>query len=246
MTQWILPKTLPFNLAAVPIIDLRGHIPVNPKGGWNAINLARDVSKITTIALHHDALSKASTAQYSDEELIRRISVSHINSTKNRPNGDGGFPYHLFVRNGKVYICNDLTDLTYGVASNNNYTVHISVSGEYSKTDNLTDFDRAALYVAYYIAKGSMPAFNEVKGHNEMTPTSCPGYSVAKVKADITDIDLSMELSENAQGQLLNAASLNTRINDLYAKAVAPGKFQLEAIKKLSRVADIMRAEGLL
>ncbi|WP_028609239.1 peptidoglycan recognition protein family protein [Paenibacillus harenae] len=246
MTQWILPKILPNNLAAVPVIDLRGKLPVNPNGGWTVINPPRNVEALTDIVMHHDALSKSSTAKYTDEQLIQNISTTHINSKKNRSKGDGGFPYHLFIRNGKLYICNDLTDFTYGVASNNGYTVHISVSGNYAGNDVLNDADRAALYMAYYIAKSSMPAFKELRSHGEMTPTACPGYSMDKVRSDISEIELSMELNDNLQGQLLNAAALETRVKDLYKKASNPGKNQFEAIRKLSRVADIMRAEGLL
>ncbi|OMF38766.1 hypothetical protein BK133_00755 [Paenibacillus sp. FSL H8-0548] len=245
-TQWTLPKTLPSNLASVPIIDLRGQIPVNPKGSWTDINPPRNVDALTDIVLHHDAISKADTAKYSDLQLIINIANSHISLTKNRANGDGGFPYSLFVRNGKVYICNDLTTFVYGVASNNSYTVHISVSGNYAANDVLIDSDRNALYAAYYIAKASMPAFKSLKAHGEITPTLCPGYDMVKVRADIADIDFSMLLNENLQGQLLNAASLQTRVKDLYDKAAAPGKNQVEAIRKLSRVADIMRNEGLL
>lgn len=246
MTQWISPKILPNSLSSVPIVDLSGQIPVNPKGGWTDINPPRAVQALTDIVMHHDALSKADTAKYTDVQLIRNIATSHINSTKNRSNGDGGFPYHLFIRNGTVYICNDLTTFTYGVASNNSYTVHISVSGNYAANDVLIDADRNALYAAYYIAKASMPAFKSLKSHGEIMPTQCPGYSMAKVRSDIVEIDFSMELNENLQGQLLNAASLNTRVGDLYSKAAAPGKNQVEAIRKLSRVADIMRSEGLL
>lgn len=246
MSNWILQTALPPSLSAVPVVDLRGHIPVNPKGGWNDINAPRDINKLTTTVFHHDALSKSSTEKYTDEELIRNIANSHIKSTKNRSNGDGGFPYHLFIRNGRVFIVNDPETFTYGVASNNAYTVHISVSGNYAANDVLNDADRNALYAAYYISKASMPAFKELKAHGEITPTRCPGYDMHKVRADIAQIDLSLELNENLQGQLLNAAALETRVKDLYGKALMPGKFQEEAIRKLSRVADILRLEGLL
>lgn len=245
-TEWILPKILPSSLANVQIVDLRGQIPVNPKGSWTDINKPRSFAALTHIVLHHDALSKASTAQYSDMQLIQNIANTHIRSVKNRPAGDGGFPYHMFIRNGKVYICNDPTTFTYGVASNNSYTVHISVSGNYAANDVLVDADRAALYVAYYIAKGTMPAYQDVKGHGELMPTQCPGYNMAKVRSDILGLDLTMQLDENLQGQLMNAAALDARVKNLYSTATNKGKFQFEAIRKLSRVADIMRSEGLL
>lgn len=245
-TQWILPKILPNSLANVPIVDLRGQVPVNPKGSWTDINPPRAIEALTDIVFHHDALSKATTAKYSDLQLIHNIANSHIRLTKNRANGDGGFPYHIFVRNGTVYIVNDPSTFTYGVASNNGYTVHISVSGNYAANDVLNDADRSALYVAYYIAKGSMPSFEALRGHGEINATACPGYNMDKVRADIAGIDLTMELNENLQGQLLNAAALQNRVKDLYDKALVPGKNQPEAIRKLSRVADIMRLEGLL
>ena len=246
MTQWIIPKTAPSNLAAIPIVDLRAVLPINPKGGWTVINPPRSVSALTDIVLHHDALTKASTVKQKDEELIRNIANSHIRLTRNRANGDGGFPYHLFVRSGTVYICNDLTTFTYGVSSNNGYTVHISVSGDYANVDALTDQDRNALYMAILIAKASMPAYKDMKSHKELWPTACPGYDVEKVRADIKDIEFSMQLSDNLKIQLFNAGALEERVKDLYQKALTPGKNQVEAIRKLSRVADIMRAEGLL
>lgn len=199
MTQWTLPKTLPSDLSSIEIIDLRGKLPVNPKGSWDDINAPRDLSKLTTIIVHHDGMSKASTAKYGDEEFIKRISTSHINSTKNRKDGDGGFPYHLFIRSGKIYICNDIYTFTYGVASNNSYTVHISVGGEYARTDALTDADRKALYAAYLLAKESMPSFKTDKGHGELQATSCPGFDMSKVRNDIFSIEMEMKQSVSPQ-----------------------------------------------
>lgn len=246
MSNWILQTALTPSLVNVPVIDLRGHIPVNPKGSWNDINAPRDINKLTTIVFHHTGISKSSTAKYMDEEFIRNIANSHIRSTKNRAAGDGGFPYHAMIRNGKVFITNDLPTFVYGVASNNKSTVHISVDGHYAGNDVLNDQDRLALYTAYYLAKGSMPAFEKLVGHSALSPSACPGYDMNKVHKDIAEIDLSMELNENLQSQLLNAAALETRVKDLYGKAIAPGKYQEEAIKKLSKVADMMRVQGLL
>lgn len=246
MSNWILQTVLPPSLSAVPIVDLRGTIPVNPKGGWNDINAPRDINKLTKIVFHHTGMLKSATTKYTDEELIRNIATAHIRSTKNRKQGDGGFPYQAMVRNGKLFITNDLPTFVYGVASNNRDTVHISVDGNYAANDVLNDQDRKALYAAYYLAKASMPAFEKLVGHKDLSPSSCPGYDMTKVHKDIAEIDLSMELSENLQGQLLNAAALHTRVNDLYSRAAAPGKWQTEAIKKLSRIADMMRGEGLL
>lgn len=243
--EWTLPKTLASSLASVPIVNLIGHIPTNPKYTWESLNGARDINNLSVAVAHHDALSKSSTAKYNDEELIRRIATSHINSTRNLKGGDN-FPYHIWIRNGRVYLCNSITDMTYGVASKNKNSIHICVSGNYAEHDVLTDADRNALIVAYYIAKANMPSFEKFVGHSELNPTRCPGYDMHKVHADIAQIDLSMELNENLQGQLLNAASLETRVKDLYSKAVTPGKYQEEAIRKLSRVADILRLEGLL
>lgn len=235
-----------YELKDVKLIDIRGQLPVNPNYTWAQLAGIRDASTLNTLVCHHDAIPKNKSAKYDDIDLAKRIAQDHINSKKNHQNGDAGFPYDVWIRNGIVYWCNDIEQREYGVAGNNGYTVNVCVSGEYKNYDTLTPNDRRALYAAIMALKEVVPTIEHIKGHREISATSCPGYDMDKVRSDISGIELNKELNENLQGQLLNAAALETRVKDLYGKAVTPGKYQAEAISKLSRIADMMRVEGLL
>jgi hypothetical protein len=245
-----LPSNLGSDFAGIQLIDIRSQLPVNSNYTWAHLAGVRPTSTLNTIVCHHDAIPKAKSVKYGDVEFASRIAQDHIKSTKNHPKGDAGFPYDLWIRNGTIYWCNDIEQREYGVANNNGYTVNVCVSGDYFNGDILTLEDRRALYLAIIILKTTFPALIIIKGHGEIVPTNCPGYKMNQVREDVSTLEIKLELeaelNDNLQGQLLNAAALETRVKDLYSKAVAPGKFQAEAIRKLSRVADIMRVEGLL
>lgn len=242
-----LPKTLPSEIQSVNIVDLRGKIPVNPKYTWESLKGLRDIENVTTLTFHHDALPKSKTAMYGDEELINRIANSHIKSTKNLKGGDPGFPYHGFVRNGTLYILHDVQVFTYGVASNNDYTVHLAVSGEYSKTDVLTEQDRNALYAGYFLFKQNMSYYKAIKGHGELNPSSCPGYSMDKVRNDLMTVEQEMirnnspekqlEIAGRMANHLIYLNSLAQKGIDSYGKPVSEGsrKWALQQILLLEK-----------
>jgi hypothetical protein len=192
-------STLPSNLQAIPIIDLRTVLPVNPKYTWETLKGNRNPNALTTIVLHHDAWPKKVSAPYPDVALATKIAQDHINSKKNIPGGDGGFPYDAWIRNGNIYICNDMLPLKYGVSSNNTYTVHICVSGDYVNGDQLTEADHNALLAAIFIYRAIMPAFSAIKAHKELSPTACPGYDFNAIRDDIAAIDdMMMEPQQTA------------------------------------------------
>lgn len=198
--QYNLPSNAPSNLK-IQVFDARKLLPTNPKYTWESLKGLRDLSKVTTIACHHTGMLKAVSAPYGDIEFMQRIANAHINSKKNIPGGDPGFPYHLYVRNGIVYVCNDLEAFTYGVASNNSYTVHISVEGDYAHGDTLDDRDRTALYAAIIMVKSLVPSIAAIKGHKELPDqdTDCPGYSMEQVRNDIKDIETQMGVTDQVE-----------------------------------------------
>jgi len=188
--SWIIPSDLPY---PIEIIDVRQLLPVNPKGGWEDFKEVRNINKLTRIMLHHDAVYKDKSGKqkadkYTDLELMTNIATSHINSTKNRKDGDGGFPYHAFIRSGKVYITNNMEAFTYGVANNNGYTIHICVHGNYTM-ETMSEENKKALVSAIILAKRSMPAFYDIKGHNELTATECPAYDVSSVIREVAKVE---------------------------------------------------------
>lgn len=217
-----LPDKLPDNLKSIQIIDLRYKIPVNPKYTWLSLKVARNIDDLDTIVFHHTGMAKSKSSSYDDVTWINRIAKAHISSTKNIPGGDPSIPYHALIRNGKLYILNELEAFTYGVASHNANTVHISVDGDYANHDTLTDQDRNALYAAYFLFKQWLPSFKQLLGHKELTPTSCPGYDMGKVRKDIAAIELEMSLTNTPNTVLSRIFSFHTRYQDLYNKAVNP------------------------
>lgn len=195
----MLTLKLPSNLESkgVQFIDIRSQLPVNSHYTWAQLAGIRPIENLNTIVCHHDAIHKYKTTKYSDVELASRIARDHINSKKYNVNGDPGFPYDLWIRNGIIYWCNEIEAREYGVASNNGYTVNVCVSGEYAYTDTLTEADRKALYVAILMLKECMPADKYIKGHKELSPTACPGYDMNRVRSDIMTTEQEIEQSES-------------------------------------------------
>lgn len=249
------PPNLPSELAAVPIIDLRGRLSVNPRYTWEKLKGNRDLNALTHIVLHHDGLSKASTKQYTDEQLADRIARAHINSKKNKPTGDPGFPYDAWIRNGRLYIGNDMLPLKYGVKSNNTYTVHICVSGNYAEDDLLTDPDRHALYAAILLYKAQMPSYAAMVGHEDLWNTECPGYDTEKVKRNIYSIEQEMALALSPAKQEEIAWRMAAHILwlqrmaqngiDSYGKPVTPEE-KKRALRELLRIEKPFRELGWL
>ena len=246
MLTYVLPATLPSEYK-VQVFDLRTILPTNPKYTWESLKGLRDVTELTTIVLHHDAILKSASAKMSDVEFAKSIAANHIKLTKNRPDGDAGFPYHVWIRNGTIYTCNNLEAFTFGVASNNSYTVHICVSGRYDKGyDELTDRDRTALYAAIMMVKSVLPRFAGIKGHGEIMPTACPGYDMKRVRSDITNIELTMQHEGTPEDKLADIFKTITRLNQLYATASKPGQYQQAAIDKLQPIVNAARETELI
>lgn len=247
--QYLLPSNLPSNLKG-QVFDARKLLPVNSKYSWETLKGLRDPSDLTTIVVHHDAISKASSKQYSDLEFAKRIATSHINMTKNLPGGDAGFPYHVWIRNGVEYITNDVEAFTFGVASNNGYTIHICVSGNYAAGDVLDDRDRNALYAAILMIKALVPSITNIKGHREITATSCPGFDMTTVRKDISAIEatlaLGSELDNTQSTAMAQVYAAFTRFTALYNTAKAPGPNQPEAQRKIMQIASMMVETGIL
>ena len=253
MLTFNVPSNIPNNLKG-QVFDARKLLPTNPKYTWESLKGLRDPKDLTTIALHHDAISKKESAQYTDIEFAKRIAKSHINTKRNIPGGDAGFPYHIWIRNGVVYICNNLEAFTYGVSSNNGYTVHICVSGNYAGIDTLEDADRNALYEAILMVKSMVPTIVNIKAHKELSPTACPGYDVEKVREDIQVIeakapatpDLNEELDNTPNATMAQVYAAYARFSDLYGTANKPGPNQEEAQRKILHISEMMVSAGIL
>lgn len=244
-----IPSNAPSNLK-VQVFDARLKMPVNQNYSWDKLAGRRQLSDLTTIVCHHDALAKSTTKQYGDIELAQRIAISHINSKKNKPLGDAGMPYHVWIRSGVIYIVNDPESFTYGVVNNNAHTIHICVSGNYAGVDSLDERDRNALYAAIEVVKSLVPSVHDVKGHKEITSTACPGYDMTTVRNDVKSIEATMalgtELDNTQSTAMAQVYAAYTRFTALYNTAKVAGPNQSEAQRKIGQIASMMVETGIL
>lgn len=187
-----IPQDIINDLGIPQIIDLRPELPVNPKYTWADLAGVRNLEDLTTPALHHDALKKADYAGVSDVELAVRIANNHIRLKANEKDGDAGFPYHVWIRSGQAYLCNDIVDRTYGIGGNNGYTVHVCVSGNYT-VDTLSEEDRKCLVGVLLSLKRVLTAYTGIKAHCELNPTSCPGYPYQSVRDDVQTLEIRLD-----------------------------------------------------
>ncbi|UKS25013.1 peptidoglycan recognition protein family protein [Paenibacillus sp. HWE-109] len=234
------------NLGNVVYQDITDSLPKNPKNTWAQLAGVRALEELTTIVLHHDAYPKKNTINYSDIQLMTKIATDHINNKAYDVTGEGGIPYHIFIRNGRIYQLNDLQDRTYGVASNNGYTVHIVVSGDYFNYDVLTDADRNALYAAILMVIDVLPKYKEIKAHKELNATDCPGYDHIKVRSDIKNIQMKIQRDNTVAAKRERGFSVANQAAYMYDKSKQDDGDGAWAQHWLDEVYGIMKDKGLL
>lgn len=192
-----IPSQVINKLGIPQIVNIIDQLPVNPKYTWAQLAGTREVAALTTLACHHDAYPKKWLTGKTALQHAVEIAQDHIKLKMNEPTGDAGFPYHFMIYDGTPYQTNHILDRVYGVGSNNAYTVHVMVAGEYAHSDVLTDADRNALYGVLLALKQPevLPAYQEIKAHKEFAGnlTECPGYDIQRVRADIAALDLQLK-----------------------------------------------------
>jgi hypothetical protein len=229
------------------VVDVRSELPVNPNYTWAQLAGVRSVDALTTIVYHHDALVSWRTSTQSDAQLMSNIAKSHIALKSNDPKGDAGFPYHIWIRNGTAYYCNTLTDRTYGVASNNGYTVHVCVSGDYTQ-DKLSDADRALLQAVSIQLSRQLPKCSAIKAHGELNPTACPAYDYANIRSEVETLKHRLAQANQWDAQLVEVSKLTNQIaymTTLLSAGESDGNAQW-AKNWLLDVAKIMKERKLM
>lgn len=212
-----------------PIEDITDQIPKHASKRWSM----RNKDEINSIVIHHAA---------SESPLVNQAKY-HVNS-----HGWPGIGYHLMISQGRIFQVNDLLAESAHCKGHNDHSIGICILGDLSKR-SITPLESELVSAAIVTVK-SLLDIKEVVGHNKWVKTACPCTSMDRIREEVetleTKLELEAELNDNLQLQLLNAAALHERVKDLYGKASNPGKYQLEAIKKLSRIGDMMRSAGLL
>lgn len=243
-----IPQDLISRLNVPQIVDITDKLPVNKKYTWAQLAGTRDLNGLTTIAWHHDAIAKAYRAGKDNFAVAAGIAEQHINLKANEKDGDAGMPYHIWIRGGQAYQCNDILDRTYGVASNNGYAVHVCVSGNYCGVDTLDDADRRALMAVTLTLMQELPNYQAIKAHGELNPTDCPGYDYPTIRNDTVNLDMKIKQENSWEGKMRRVSDLVNQVNfmtGLMKKGPSDGDAMWAALQLLG-AADVMKERGLL
>lgn len=248
MRNLTLSQAISDKLFVPQIVDITDDLPINKRYTWAQLAGTRDIDDLTTIIWHHDCIKKCQREGKDDITVARGIAQNHIDLKSHEKYGEAGMPYHIWIRNGQIYQCNDVLDRTYGVASNNGYTVHVCLHGEYEQTDALTDKDKRAVQAVTLALMFALPNFKEIKAHGELNPTDCPGYDYASVRAETMNLYMKLQQVDSWSGKLDKVTALANQINymtSLIKAGEQDGNAQW-AMNELSEVIAALEARKLL
>lgn len=210
-----IPSNLIDELGVPQIIDITDELPKLRGGGWDSLESPRKLEALTDIVWHH-------TAEFVSDNCSAEIHANnHIRS------GEGGCPYHIYIKGGQAFQTNDLRTFTYGVRSNNTYTVHAVVEGCYAphkgrQPDLLSEEDLKAMIAVELTLRGLLPNYQNTRGHNYYVPTFCPGYSMTRFREEVEAVRLRLNFKESEKGQYERAYKIANLI--LYTYNLALGK----------------------
>ena len=133
----------------------------------------RNRSAITTIGWHYTAVMRKNRAFITNHEAYWRDSLGWDR---------GG--YHFYIdADGNIYQNYNYERITWGVANNNGYVVHISVEAGNGNDYSQVQIDAREWLTRKIMADLNIPA-SKVKGHWEIyNNSSCPGYTKAQMDA---------------------------------------------------------------
>jgi len=130
----------------------------------------RQINRITHLCIHHSAT--AGTIP------LENVAKYHVEDR-----GWAGIGYHFYVKpDGAIYQTNRLETVSFHVSQNNDYSVGVCVSGDFTYAPPPDkQVDAAARLVAWLMQELSVPD-QSVLGHKEFpnNDTSCPGETWLK------------------------------------------------------------------
>lgn len=240
-----IPSNLINELGVQQIIDITDNLPkLKQKGkpdGWDGLVSPRALDALTDIVWHHSAEFLA------DNIKPETHANNHIRA------GEGGFPYHFWIKDGQIYQGNDVLTFTYGVKSNNYQTVHCCVEGCFVPKDGrpadiLSGANRSAMIALELTLRQLLPNYQRTNGHNYYKPTECPGYSMTKFKEELATVENRMKVQSTWPAKMQKVGELANQYNymwDLMKAGENDGNAQW-AVNQLLQVREIMKAQGLL
>lgn len=207
------------------IEDITDQLPRHSSKTW----IMRNPESIDSIVIHHAA----------SEAPIENQARFHVNS-----HNWAGIGYHLVIYKGRIYQTNDMLAESAHCKGHNNHTIGICILGDLSKR-SITQIE-SELVTAAIVTVKSLFDIKEVVGHSQWVSTACPCTSMDKIRDDVSTLELTLAIKDTPGHLMAQVYDLNTRFKDLYHKATTPNKWQEVAIKKLLKVAEVMKKEGLM
>lgn len=207
------------------VVNIIDQLPHHPNKKWPR----RNFNLLQGITVHH----------FASEAPIKNQALYHINA-----HDWAGIAYAVIIRDGQILQSNYLDDRTTHASGGNDISFGVCIGGDLSKRV-MTDFERRALSGIVLGLKEMFPDL-WVKGHNQISKTSCPCTDMNKIREDIMTAELKLELTETPNDKLAQAIAVRTRVEDLYLTSQKPGKYTDEAFRKLVRIGNIMKEQGLM
>lgn len=239
-----IPSNLISDLGVEQVIDITDALPKLKKNGkvvgWDGLNQPRQLEALTDIVWHHSGMHLADGC----------TADSHANTHVRA--GEGGNPYHLWLKDGQWYQCNDLLTFTYGVASNNPYTVHVCVEGCYApkdgkQADELSEENLKAMIAMELTIRQLLPNYKASNGHNYYRSTLCPGFSMTKFREEVAKFAILSDERNNRENRVRQAALIAQRVVNLYNRANDPGfEWKDAALEKIEDIARYMKEKDYL
>lgn len=221
---------LPFSIK--PWIDITDQLPSRN----NDPEPRRTLKQITHISVHHSGVEGGTPQGYADY---------HVNTKKWYHIG-----YHTVISASQTYQTNDFFTFSYHTSGQNDYTVSVSVSGDFTKRD-LTEVERKNLYAAILTF---MSIFNigieNVLGHDEFPnqSTECPGFDMNIVRDDVRglwNVIQSADTWDRKNTKVNELANQYKYMFDFIQVGESDGNAKW-AMEKLLGVRDTLIEKGLL
>lgn len=127
---------------------------------------SRSLQQIKQIVVHHSGKIGQTAKDYARYHVV----------SKRWP----GIAYHFVIEiTGEIVLCNSLTTISYGVENNNTPSIHICLSGNFTKQEpNAAQLKSLKKLIAHL--RKQLPQPLAVTGHKDYKATSCPGKNLYK------------------------------------------------------------------
>lgn len=126
----------------------------------------RALSRINQIIVHHSASIGQRAEDYARYHVLSR--------------GWAGIGYHFVIEvNGDIIGCNPLTNISYGVSGHNTRSIHICLSGDFTKQEPSPQQLKSLDLLIKHL-RSDLPQALPVGGHKDYGQTSCPGPALYK------------------------------------------------------------------